>query len=123
MSLWTKLAALSASALLSVKSWVAPEVDAAKAALDELGHEIEKNGPQLVYDVCVAALETVGTPGLPTGKLITAAADVAIEKLKAEGKADITAMVFGSISAALLKLHASAAQAGTQTAEAPAPAP
>lgn len=123
MSLWTKIEAALTGGWTSVKTWVAPEVDAAKAALSELEAEIERNGPQLVYDVCVAALTALGTPGIQTGTLIKAAADSAIGTLKAEGKTDITAMVYGTISAALLKMHDTASQAGVVVAPSPSPAP
>ena len=123
MSLWTKIGAALSSGYTHIKTWVAPEVDAAEAALSELKAEVAKNGPQLVYDVCVAALSTVAAPGMTTGELIHAAANAAITVLKAEGLSDITATAYGTVAAALLKMHDSASKAGIAVAPTPAPTP
>lgn len=118
MSLWNKIEDAFTAGWEALKDWIAPEVDAAEELLKELGSEVMRIGPQLIYDAAAAALATVASSGLPTGKLISQAADVAIDKLKTEGKTEITAAVFGAVSAALLKLHASAEAAGIKVASA-----
>lgn len=123
MSLWKKIETALSSGYAHVKSWIAPEVDAAEELYDELKSEAERIGPQLIYDACAAALASVsGGSIMNTGTLIRVAADVAINKLKAEGKQDVTAAVFGSVAAALLKMHSTAAAQGLTQAGATPPA-
>ena len=116
MSLWTSIGTAISNGWNHVKSWIAPEVAGGQALASELGDEIDRIGPQLIFDTVSAAIATAASGGnLATGALITAVANSAIQTLKAQGKQQVTAAVFGASAAALLKMNATANAQGITT--------